>query len=120
VKRVRVQNRSRGTVLGERIEVADRYWTRLRGLLGRTGLGTGEGLLIAPSRGVHMFGMRFPLDVLLLDQQRRVAASYPALAPGKATGMHRGIRYALELPVGTIDSTGTSEGDSLDWDDTKP
>ena len=118
MKRVRVQNRSRGSVLGERIEVADNFFTRLRGLLGRDGLGTGEGLLIAPSRGVHMFGMRFPLDVLLLDKQRRVAASYRALEPGKATGMHRGVRYALELPVGMIESTGTGEGDSLDWDET--
>jgi uncharacterized membrane protein (UPF0127 family) len=117
VKRVRVQNRSRGSVLGEHIEVADSFFTRLRGLLGRAGLGGGEGLLIVPSRGVHMYGMRFPLDVLLLDQQRRVAATYRALAPGKATGMHRGVRYALELPVGMIDSTGTGDGDSLDWEE---
>jgi uncharacterized membrane protein (UPF0127 family) len=117
MKRVLVKNRSRGTVLGEQIEVADSFFTRLRGLLGRDGLGTGEGLLIVPSRGVHMFGMRFPLDVLLLDDQRRVAGSYPRLEPGKATGMHRGIRYALELPVGMIESTSTGEGDSLDWDE---
>jgi uncharacterized membrane protein (UPF0127 family) len=117
MKRIIVKNRSRGTVLGERIEVANNYFTRLRGLLGRNGLGDGEGLLIVPSRGVHMFGMRFPLDVLLLDNQRRVAGSYPALAPGKATGMHRGIRFALELPVGMIAATATGEGDSLDWDD---
>jgi uncharacterized membrane protein (UPF0127 family) len=117
MKRIRIQNRSRGTVLGERIEVANSFLTRLRGLLGRSGLGEGEGLLIVPSRGVHMFGMKFPLDVLLLDAQRRVAGSYPALAPGKATGMHKGIRYALELPVGMIAATATGEGDSLDWED---
>ena len=116
MKRVLIKNRSRGTILGERIEVADNYFSRLRGLLGRKGLGAGEGLLIVPSRGVHMFGMKFPLDVLLLDKERRVAGSYRALAPGKATGMHRGIRYALELPVGMIESTSTGEGDSLDWD----
>ena len=116
MKQVLVKNRSRGTVLGERIEIADSFFTRLRGLLGRNGLGQGEGLLIVPSRGVHMFGMRFPLDVLLLDSERRVAGRYLGLAPGKATGMHRGIRYALELPVGMIESTSTGEGDSLDWD----
>ena len=117
MKRVQVRNRSSGSVLGERIEVADNYFTRLRGLLGRSGLGAGEGLLIVPSRGIHMFGMSFPLDILLLDKERRVAASYRALPPGKATGMHRGVRYALELPVGMIESTGTAEGDSLDWEE---
>jgi uncharacterized membrane protein (UPF0127 family) len=100
------------------VEVADGFFTRLRGLLGREGLGRGEGLLIVPSRGVHMFGMRFSLDILLLDRERKVAASYRALAPGKATGMHRGVRYALELPVGVIDASGTGEGDSIDWDET--
>ena len=37
MKRIRIRNRSRGTVLGERIEVANNFLTRLRGLLGRTG-----------------------------------------------------------------------------------
>lgn len=116
MKRVEVWNRSRGTLLGGRVEVADSFWTRLRGLLGRSGLGDGEGLLIDPSRGIHMFGMRFPLDILLLDEQRRVEMRYQRLAPGKTTGMHGKIRFALELPVGTIDGSGTREGDTLDWE----
>jgi uncharacterized membrane protein (UPF0127 family) len=110
---IRVWNRSRGTMLGERVEVAHSFWTRLRGLLGRRGLAKGQGLLIDPSRGVHMYGMRFSLDVLLLDAERRVERMYAGLAPGQATGMHKGIRYALELPVGTIDGTDTRVGDTL-------
>jgi hypothetical protein len=116
MERVRVWNRSADALLGSRVEVADRFWTRLRGLLGRGGLGDGEGLLIVPSRGVHMYGMDFPLDVLLLDAERRVRVCVPGLPPGGATGMRRGVRYALELPVGTIESTGTAEGDMLEWE----
>jgi len=117
MRRVRVWNRSRKVGLGARVAVAEWFWPRLRGLLGRSGLSEGEGLLIVPSRGVHMFGMRFPLDVLLLDGQRRVQASYTDLAPGKSTGMHRGVRYALELPVGTIRATDTRVGDDLEWEE---
>ncbi|MGH9379455.1 MAG: DUF192 domain-containing protein [Thermoanaerobaculia bacterium] len=113
---LRVHNRTRGTLLGDHIAVADGFWTRLRGLLGRDGLEEGEGLLIAPSRGVHMFGMRFPLDVLLLDREQRVQAGFAGLAPGKATGMRKGVRYALELPSGTIAATGTHSGDTLEWE----
>jgi uncharacterized membrane protein (UPF0127 family) len=113
MKQIRVWNRSRGTILGLRVEVADSFWTRLRGLLGRPGLPIGHGLLIAPSRGVHMYGMRFSLDVLLLDGERRVERMFAGLAPGQATGMHKGIRFALELPVGTIVGSGTREGDTL-------
>ena len=112
---LRVANPTRGTDLGTRIRLADVYWSRLRGLLGRKGLDPGEGLLISPSRGVHMFGMRFAIDVLLLDENRRVRKLFPALAPGQNTGMHRGIRYALELPVGVIEASRTQEGDELTW-----
>jgi uncharacterized membrane protein (UPF0127 family) len=117
MKRLEVWNGSSGVLLGGKVQVADSFRTRLLGLLGRVGLGQGEGLLIVPSRGVHMFGMRFPLDVLLLDRERRVRASFGRLAPGETTGMHRGIRFALELPAGTIERTGTCRGDTLQWED---
>jgi uncharacterized protein len=110
-----IRNATRATELGDRVRVADSYLSRLRGLLGRKGLDEGEGLLIVPSRGVHMFGMKFPLDVLLLDEDRRVRKVYPGLAPGQNTGMHRGVRFALELPVGMIEASMTQEGDELTW-----
>jgi uncharacterized protein len=112
---LQVRNEDRGALLGDRVRLADSYLTRLRGLLGTQGLESGQGLLISPSRGVHMFGMRYPLDVLLLDEAQRVKKCYVGLEPGKATGMHRGVRYALELPVGTIESTQTQEGDEIRW-----
>ena len=113
---VRILTTERDSCLGDRIRVADGYWSRLRGLLGRKGLEQGEGLLIVPSRGIHMWGMRFPLDVLLLDEERRVKALHPGIAPGEATGFVKGVRYALEVPVGTIEATGTREGDILEWE----
>jgi len=115
VRRVTVTNETRSRSLGDRIGVADGFWTRLRGLLGRPEPEAGEGLLITPSRGVHMLGMRYALDVLLVDGDRRVLESYPGLAPGGRTRVHRKARHALELPTGTIDRTGTREGDVLTW-----
>ena len=116
MRRVNIRNRTRDRLLGDQVAVADWMWTRLRGLLGRPELQEGEGLLIVPSRGVHMYGMEYALDVLILDRERRVVALYPGLAPWKRTPMHRGARFALELPVGTIEATGTSEGDVLEWE----
>lgn len=115
MKQVAITNPVRDASLGDRVEVADGFWTRLRGLLGRTGLEPGGGLLLTPCRGVHMLGMRFPLDVLLLDEGRRVVAAYRDLAPGKRTKLHGGARHALELPAGTIERTGTREGDEIAW-----
>jgi uncharacterized protein len=113
VRYVRAVNSARGTVLGTRIGLADRWWLRFRGLLGRDGLHTGEGLILRPCRGVHMLGMSFPLDVAFLDPQGGVVASYHALGPGSRSRWHSEAREALELPAGTLAATGTMEGDTI-------
>jgi len=115
VTEVDVRNETRDRRLGGRVGLADGFWTRLRGLLGRPPLEAGSGLLITPSRGVHTWGMRYPLDVLLLDGARRVVAAYRGLGPWRSTSLHREARHALELPAGTIDRTGTLEGDVVTW-----
>ena len=113
MRRLRAENPARGTVLGTRVGLADHWWSRLRGLLGRDRLATGEGLLLRPCRAVHMLGMRMTLDVVFLDEAGRVVAAYPDLPPGGRTRWHRSARDALELPPGTLALTGTREGDTI-------
>jgi uncharacterized protein len=115
VKIVRVRNVDRDAELGTRIGVADGWWSRSRGLLGRDALAPGEGLLLTPCRSIHMYGMRFPLDVAFLDREGTVVEIYADLAPGRRTGWHRTARHALELPAGTLAATGTGPGDRLAW-----
>ncbi len=110
---LRAENLARGTVLGTRIGLADRWWPRLKGLLGRERLDPGEGLLLRPCRAVHMLGMRLTLDVVFLDPSGRAVALYPGLGPGARTRWHRAARDALELPAGTLAGTGTREGDTI-------
>lgn len=110
---VRVSNPTRGFTLGTRIGVAEGWWQRVRGLVGRGPLLEGEGLLLRPCRAVHMFGMRYPLDVAFVDRRGEVVARYAALPPGGRTGWHREALDALELPAGTLEATGTQEGDTV-------
>ena len=93
--------------------MADRWWYRLRGLIGHSGLKPGEGLILRPCRAVHMACMSFPLDVAFLDRAGGVVASYHAIAPGDRTRWHSGALDALELPAGTLNATGTVEGDTI-------
>jgi uncharacterized membrane protein (UPF0127 family) len=114
MRRIEVANATRGSVLGAEVSVADRWWLRLRGLLGRAPLRRGEGLLLDPCRAVHMLGMSYPLDVVFVDEKLTVVATYHGLAPRARTGWHA-ARYALELPAGTLRDTETQQGDSLRW-----
>ena len=62
----------RGPVVCERGELAVTPWTRTRGLLGRSGLEPGEGLWIQPTTSIHMFFMRFSIDVVYAAGDGRV------------------------------------------------
>lgn len=113
--RVRVMNTTRGRELGDRVALADWFWPRLRGLIARPRLEEGEGLLIVPCRGVHMYLMTYPIDVALIDREGVVVALYRELAPGTRTRWHAEARQALELPVGTLAATNTVVGDRVVW-----
>jgi hypothetical protein len=65
VRTIRVRNRERDADLGDRIAVADKWWPQLRGLLGRPEPQPGEGLLIVDSQAIHMYGMKYPIDVAI-------------------------------------------------------
>ena len=113
--RIEVRNATRQSVLGGRVGVARTHWMRLRGMLGRPAPEPGEGLLIVPCRGVHMYGMKYPLDLVFLDEGGTVVHVRPDLQPGTRTGLIKGSHYALEIPTGTIEASGTRVGDKLVW-----
>ena len=112
---LRVVNTGRDRELGTRIGLADGWLGRLRGMLARAAPTPGEGLLLTPCRSVHMYGMRFSLDIAFLDANRSIVAAYRSLPPGSRTRWHRNAVHALELPAGTLEDSGTVIGDVLAW-----
>jgi uncharacterized membrane protein (UPF0127 family) len=108
-----VQNATRGTTLASRARHADTIWTRLVGLLGTSGLGEGAGLVLEPCNGVHMWWMKYALDVVFADVEGQVVGVVAELRPWRVSKVFRGARYAIELPVGAIAASGTEVGDRL-------
>ncbi len=101
-----------GTIVCERCEVAESAFARMRGLLGRTGLEPGTGMLINPAPSVMTFFMRFPIDVVFLDRDRKVVGVRHRLGPWRVAGARRAVA-ALELPAGAAAAAGIEEGDAL-------
>lgn len=104
-------------MVAERAVAARRLWERARGLLGRSQLAEGEGLLIDPCNWIHSFGMRFPIDVVYLDREGRVVRLTVAQKVNRLGPYVRQARAALELPVGSIAGSGTQIGDILEVED---
>ena len=113
MRSLRVVNRTRNTTVGDKIELADSSLTRMWGLLGRSGLGTGGGLWIAPSSGVHTMGMKFPIDVVGLDRNKRVVKLWHSLVPYRVTSVSMKISSVIELAAGEILRAGIELGDEL-------
>ena len=117
---MRITNRTRHTVLGVKVEPAGSFWSRLRGYIGRPQPKQGEGILLVRCDAIHTWWMDFDLDVLFLDEKGRVIDVVRSLRPWKRTRRVPGACYVLEVPVGTIDSSGTRVGDELTWQDPVP
>jgi uncharacterized protein len=108
----RVRRTADGAVVCERCEIPETAFGRMRGLLGRNGLEPGNGMLIDRAPSVHMFFMRFPIDVVFLDRDWKVLSVRHELRPWRVAGA-RGAVAALELPAGAAAAVGIAEGDVL-------
>jgi uncharacterized membrane protein (UPF0127 family) len=109
-------NRTRQAYLATQLSVAATHWSRLRGLMCTEpdGFHAGRGLWIVPSRGVHTFGMRFPIDVLYLDEEKTVVHLEQDLKPWRVAAVRMQAASVIELPRNILHSTGTSVGDEIE------
>lgn len=114
---VTIENTARGATLATRAEWRRTMVGRGRGLLGRTGLEPGEGIVIDPCGSVHMFFMRFTIDIVFLDRQDRVVKIVHQLRPWRLAVGGRRAHRTLELPAGSVALTGTAVGDQLTYAD---
>lgn len=111
-----VRNATRGTVVTTAARDADTFLARFLGLMGRAGLPEGAALVIAPCNSIHMFFMRFPLDVIFTDDAGTVVALYPDIRPWRISKIHKGATRAVELNVGAIAASRTEIGDRLSFE----
>ena len=113
MREMRIVNRTRGTVLAERAAIAETPHARRRGLLGTDFLDDGAGILIMPCRQVHTFGMRYPIDVIFIDDSWKVKRITRRMKPRRLSCIVPASRAVIELPAARADETGTRVGDVL-------
>ncbi|MFZ5989361.1 MAG: DUF192 domain-containing protein [Bacillota bacterium] len=108
-----VKNESRITILANNLTIADSFLKRFLGLMFKSDLPKGSGLLIKPCNSIHMFFMKFSLDVVFIDDQNNVIHQIEGIKPWKCSKIIWNSHAVLELPAGTIKETGTRIGDRL-------
>ncbi len=106
-----------GAVLASDLQFAHTHWTRLKGLLGTRRLERGRGLWLKPCNQIHMFAMRYAVDVVFLDAQHRVVHTLPSLAPWKISPRINSAESVLELPSGTLAEVPLARGTRIAIDE---
>jgi len=109
-------NRTRSTYLATDLVVASTHWTRFRGLMATNAahFPKGRGLWIQPSHGIHTFAMRFAIDAVYLDRDRKVVHLEVDLQPWRLAAVKVQANSVLEVPVGIIQESQTQLGDQID------
>jgi uncharacterized protein len=111
-------NRSKETNVAH-VDLANSFFSRLRGLMFKGKIERGLILTIPKGRGrrgsgIHMFFMRIPLDVMFLDQNKKVV-DLVHLKPWQTYNPKKPARYVVELQEGIIKSSKTEIGDEIDF-----
>ncbi len=101
-----------GEWLARTVELASNSDTRRKGLLGRESLAPDTALVIAPSQGVHTFGMRFPLDIIGVARDGLVVKTRADVGPSRLVFALRAFAI-LELAAGAAAQAGLTIGDRL-------
>lgn len=109
----KVLNETKGSTLGLQVELADNFWTRLKGLLGKSELSMGAGLILKPCNSIHSFFMKFPFDAIFLNRDDQVVRVMENIKPGRIIMPVVNAVQVIELPAGTIKSTQTEGLDKI-------
>jgi len=140
---VRIQNVKNNAWIADKCIVAESFFSRLKGLIGTSNLAAGEALLLRPCNDIHMWFMKYPIDVVFLKrisssqlrnqlkdqdkiaqtklQESRHSPNYyevtsvrEKVLPWKVLPVRDGrARETLELPLGSIARCDIQTGDQL-------
>ena len=106
-------NQTQQTVLAGNASWADTVFSRLKGLLGRQSIGPDEALVITHCRSIHMFFMRFAIDVVFVDKKNIVVGCVRDMQPFQMSPYFIRSFAAIELPAGKIAASRTQTGDTI-------
>lgn len=104
-----------GKVICEKVEVADTFIKRFKGLMYRKSLAEDEGLLLEPCNEIHTFGMKFAIDTITISRDNRIIYIDENIVPGKIRPVIKDGKKVLELVSGTVEKYDLKLGDEVEF-----
>lgn len=84
-------------------------------VIGLIGAKKPRAVMLKTHFGIHTFGVRFPIDVLVLDKQDKVVSIKQSLKTNRLFFWNPLWDIVIELPEGTIDKKNVKKGDQIQF-----
>lgn len=101
-------------LLFTRVKIASDFKTKLRGLMFYQEMPGIDGLLLYPCQMVHLYWMRFSLDLVYLNREKEVVL-IETKYPNQVGALIKNAYYVLEIMAGTGKVKDIRAGDRFDW-----
>lgn len=109
----KLYNSTKNMVLSNRLDVADTFFSRLKGLMGRPKLEADSAMLITRCNSIHTCFMKFPIDVIFVDKNFRVKSIQKNIKPWRFTAPVIGSKSVIEFSAGVFSENQVEVGDIL-------
>ncbi len=100
-------------VIVENLQVANKPWSRIQGLLFKPALSPEQGLALIPCNSIHSLGMRYSIDVIYLDNKHRVIKFAHDFRPNSVGPIVWKAKTVIEIPAGKLHGLDVQIGDQL-------
>jgi len=100
-------------ILTEKLEIAESFFARAKGLLGRKNLDLDQALWIKPCNNIHTFFMKFKIDCVFINKNNQVEKIFSNVAPFCIKGPVWRATSVIEFSAGFIESSNIKIGDQL-------
>lgn len=113
MKKVRIYKENE--LLFESASMTSNFLERFKGLMGKKALSIDKSLCIIPCNSIHMFFMKFPIDVVFLDETGKVIHLIANLKPWNISKIIKKSKLVIEMPVGTIEMKNIRINDKIEF-----
>lgn len=100
-------------LLADQLMIAESFWLRGKGLLGRQVISLNEALWIKPCNNIHTFFMKFSIDCIFVDRKMEVKKLVENIGPFRIIGPYWKTHSVIEVHSGFIRLKNLKIGDHL-------
>lgn len=106
-----VKNITRNTIISGDFKLLKSLGNKSKGLIGKN---KSETLIFTTRFGIHTFGLKFPIDVLVLNNEQKIVAVKENLKPNRVFIWNPKYNLVIELKNGAVKTSKTKINDYLE------